>query len=84
MKHVTADALDQLDDVLRRLRGLNGLREKSRGVFYRGSRAFLHFHEDRSGLYADVRLGTEFERMRVTTKAERNRLLSAVRAAVRD
>ncbi len=79
MKHVTAAGLDQLDDMLCQLRGVEGLR----GVFYRGSRAFLHFHEDPSGLYADVRLSTEFERMRVTTKAERNRLLSAVRAAAR-
>jgi hypothetical protein len=83
VKHVTAAGLDQLDDMLCQLRGVEGLREKTRGVFCRGSRAFLHFHEDPSGLYADVRLSTEFERMRVTTKAERNRLLSAVRAAAR-
>jgi hypothetical protein len=83
VKHVTAGGLDELDDVLRELRGVDGLKEKSRGVFYRGSRAFLHFHEDPTGLYADVRFGAEFERMRVTTKAERKRLLSAVRAAAR-
>jgi hypothetical protein len=81
VRHVTAAGLDELDDVVRELRGVDGLKEKSRGVFYRGSRAFLHFHEDRSGLYADVRLDADFERMRVTTKAERKRLLSIVRAA---
>ena len=69
---------------MRALRGLDGLREKSRGVFYRGSRAFLHFHEDPSGMYADVRLSAEFQRMRVTTKGERKRLLSVVRAAARE
>ena len=63
------------------LRALDGLKEKSRGVFYRSSRAFLYFHEDPSGLYADVRLDADFERMRVTTKAERKRLLSVVRVA---
>jgi hypothetical protein len=83
MKHVSASGLDQLDDLLRELRGVDGLKEKKRGVFYRGSRAFLHFHEDPSGLYADVRIDAEFERMRVTTKAERKRLLSVARAAVR-
>jgi hypothetical protein len=83
VKHVTAEGLDELGDVVRELRGVDGLKEKSRGVFYRGSRAFLHFHEDPSGLYADVRLDTDFERMRVTTKAERKRLLSVVRAASR-
>ena len=81
MRHVTAAGLDELDDVLSELRGVDGLKEKSRGVFYRGSRAFLHFHEDPSGLYADVRLDADFERMRVTTKAERKRLLSVVRVA---
>lgn len=83
MKHVSASGLDQLDDLLRELRGVDGLKEKKRGVFYRGSRAFLHFHEDPSGLYADVRIDAEFERMRVTTKAERKRLLSVARAAAR-
>ena len=81
MRHVSAAGLDELDDVLSELRSVDGLKEKSRGVFYRGSRAFLHFHEDPSGLYADVRLDADFERMRVTTKAERKRLLSVVRVA---
>ncbi len=83
MKHAGSEALDQLEDVLNDLRGIDGLVEKKRGVFYRRSRAFLHFHEDPSGLYADVRLDREFERLRVTTKAERRTLLSAVRRAQR-
>ncbi len=84
MKHVTPTGLDELDGLLDDLRGVEGLTEKTRGVFYRGSRAFLHFHEDQTGLYADVRLeGAEFERMRVSTKAERKRVLSRVRAALR-
>ena len=83
MRHVSAAGLDELEDLLLELRRVVGLREKKRGVFYRGSRAFLHFHEDSTGLYADVRVDAEFERMRVKTKAERKRLLSAVRAAVR-
>ncbi|HMF83727.1 MAG TPA: hypothetical protein VKI01_10670 [Acidimicrobiia bacterium] len=84
MKHVTIAGLTELDPLLGELRDVDGLEEKKRGVFYRGSRAFLHFHEDPTGFYADVRLdGTEFERMRVSTKAERKRLLSRVRAAMR-
>jgi hypothetical protein len=83
VKHVSTAGLDELDDLLLELRRLDGLTEKKRGVFSRGSRAFLHFHEDPSGLYADVRIDSEFERMRVTTKAERKRLLSVARAAVR-
>ena len=83
MRHASAAGLDELDDLLLELRGVDGLKEKKRGVFYRGSRAFLHFHEDPTGLYADVRIDAEFERMRVKTKAERKRLLSVARAAVR-
>ena len=29
--------------------------EKKRGVFYFKSRAFLHFHEDPKGMFADIR-----------------------------
>ena len=83
MKHVSTAGLDELDDLLLELRRVDGLTEKKRGVFSRGSRAFLHFHEDPSGLYADIRIDGEFERMRVTTKAERKRLLSVARAAAR-
>jgi hypothetical protein len=81
VKHVTPAGLDDLEQVLSELRRIDGLSEKKRGVFYRGSRASLHFHEDPSGTYADVRVDTEFERFRVTTKAERRRLLSVVRRA---
>ena len=83
MKHVTPAGLDELEEVLSELRRVDGLTEKKRGVFYRGSRAFLHFHEDPTGMYADVRVDTEFERLRVSTKTERRRLLSVVRRAAR-
>jgi hypothetical protein len=83
VKHATPAALDRLEPLLAALRGLEALREKSRGTFYRGSRAFLHFHEDPAGLFADVRLdGAEFARRRVSTQAEQRALLRAVRAAV--
>jgi hypothetical protein len=83
VKHASPAALDELDGVLRALRSVDGLTEKKRGVFYRGSRAFLHFHEDESGLYADVRVDADFDRFRVTTKAERTRLVSLVRRSAR-
>jgi hypothetical protein len=57
-----------------------GLTEKSRGVFYRKSKAFLHFHEDSTGLYADVRLGPEFNRFRVETDGEREALLAQIQS----
>jgi hypothetical protein len=74
--------LDGLEPLLLRLREVPGLVERKRGVFYRGSKAFLHFHEDPTGLHADVRLDTDFERFRVETDDERAALLERVRAAV--
>lgn len=79
MRHATPAALDRLEPLLRELRGCEGLREKKRGTFYRGSSAFLHFHEDPAGLFADVKLaGPEFTRLRATTAAEQRALLGAV------
>ena len=64
---------------LERLRVVPGLVEKNRGVFYVRSKAFLHFHEDPSGLHADVRLGPEFSRFRVETDEERDALLARIK-----
>ena len=67
MKHAGATALDQLEPLIERVRAIPALKEKSRGVFYLKSRAFLHFHEDPKGLFADVRTtdGKDFERFQV-------------------
>ena len=82
VRHATPEDLEELGDLLRRLRELEGLVEKNPGVFYRRSRAFLHFHADPSGLFADVRIGEDFVRQPVSSRADQMRLLEAVRAAV--
>lgn len=84
MKHASSAALDQLEPLLVDLRELPGLRERGRGVFYRRGRAFLHFHQDPSGLFADLRDedGRDFERFEVSESAGRARLLAASRARV--
>jgi hypothetical protein len=79
VRHATPIALDELEPLLARLRRLDGIVEKKRGVFYRGSKAFLHFHEDPQGLHADVRLSADFERFRVQTRSEQDALLVAIR-----
>jgi hypothetical protein len=79
VRHARAAALDELEPLLQQLRPLPGLVEKTRGVFYRQSKAFLHFHEDPTGLYADVRFGDDFERLRVQTPEEREVLLEQIR-----
>lgn len=80
MRHARPDDLGPLDDLLAQLRGLDGLVERSPGTFYRRSKAFLHFHADPAGLFADLKVGDEFERQRVTTKAEQRQLLKQARA----
>jgi hypothetical protein len=78
VRHAKTDALDALEPLLQRLRSVEGLNEKTRGVFYRRSKAFLHFHEDPSGLHADVRLASDFERFRVQTSKERDALVRRI------
>ena len=70
MKHAGADALDALEPVLEQIRKIEGLKEKSRGVFYRKSTAFLHFHEDPAGFFADLKKGDDFVRLPVNNRAE--------------
>ena len=83
VRHITDGGLDSIDELLARVRDIDGLTEKKRGVFYRKSKAFLHFHEDGNDVYADCRLdGAEFDRMRVTTGAEQRKLVAAIRKAV--
>jgi hypothetical protein len=83
VRHITPARLDTIESLLARLRTFPDLAERKRGVFYRRSRAFLHFHEDGDDVYADVRLdGPGFDRMRVTTKADRDAFVRAVRDAL--
>jgi hypothetical protein len=81
VKHAGTAALEGIGDLLQQLRTVPGLVERKQGIFSRRSRAFLHFHEDPSGLYADVRLhpDEDFVRMPINTEAQRRRLLQEVR-----
>jgi hypothetical protein len=82
MRHAGDDVLDRLEPMLTALRAFPELREKKRGTFSRGSKAFIHFHEDPAGLFADVRLGDDFERFDVTTTARQKRLLRKIRSVL--
>jgi hypothetical protein len=70
MRHARDQALDALEPILAGLRELDGLRERKRGAFYRKSSAFLHFHEDPAGLFADLKSGDDFVRLPVNTRLE--------------
>ena len=54
MKHASGPALEALAPLLAELRAMPGLVERKPGIFYFRSAAFLHFHEDAAGLFADV------------------------------
>jgi len=82
MKHAGENALDNLEPVLQDLRGFAGVREKKRGVFYRRSAAFIHFHEDPAGVFADVRIAGRWTRLPVNTAEERDRFRSVVSEAL--
>ncbi|HUC13202.1 MAG TPA: hypothetical protein VMS00_02000 [Acidimicrobiales bacterium] len=81
MKHAGAEALEELNGLVTQLRELDWLRETTPGHFYCKSRSIVHFHEDPTGLYADVRLDPQgrFVRMQVNTKVEQDKLVRDIR-----
>ena len=81
MRHARDQDLDRVEDLLIQLRTLPGLVEKKRGVFYRKSRALLHFHEDPKGMFADI--GDPDERIDVTEAAGQAALMTAARARLK-
>jgi len=78
VKHAGPEALTRLAPLLEQLRNRSALVERRPGVYYLKSRAFLHFHEDPSGDFADVRLADDFERLPVGTKAQRAQLMKRI------
>lgn len=83
MRHAGPAALAQLGPVLRVLRKLPMLVERTPGSFYFKARACLHFHEDGAGLFADFkRDGANFERFVVTTRVEQQSFLDVVQASL--
>lgn len=82
VRHATDEDLDRAEALLAELRQFPELRERKRGSFSHGPRAFLHFHEDAGDLYVDVRLDKAFQRLRVSSRAEQAEFVAAVRAAL--
>jgi hypothetical protein len=78
VRHAGPATLARIAPLLDSLRARAALREERPGVFHLKSRAFLHFHDDPSGVFADVRLADEFVRMRVTSPSEQSDLLERI------
>ena len=77
MKHAGQETLEALAELLAAVRA-RGLKEPRPGIFYRKGKAWLHFHEDKAGLFADIRLGAKWERFRVSDAAEQANLLRLI------
>lgn len=84
MRHAGPLTLGALSGLLAEIRRLPVMVEKKPGIFYTRGKAFLHFHEDPAGLFADARVHEQdFTRYPVNTQAEQAELLAALRAALR-
>jgi len=80
MKHAGKASLDSIAGLLSEVGSRTELTEKKPGIFYRKSKAFLHFHEGPAGMFADVKTGRGFERLPVNTPEQREELLARIAA----
>jgi hypothetical protein len=79
MKHASAKKLKTLAPLLAQLRAYMAPRERKPGTFYRGDAAFLHFHEDPAGIFADVKVASSgFTRVHVDEVKQQAKLLELV------
>lgn len=81
MRHATSPVLDSIEPLLAQLRALP-LREPKRGTFYLKRDAFLHFHEDPAGLFADLKVNGKWQRLKADTPAQRKALVEAARRQI--
>ncbi|MBC7474564.1 MAG: hypothetical protein H7263_09760 [Candidatus Sericytochromatia bacterium] len=69
MKHAQENILDKFVIKINKIRDLTDLKEKKKGIFYKKSSAFLHFHQDNNLLFVDLKI----EKKLVRFKTEENR-----------
>jgi len=79
VRHATPATLDAIEPLLAGIRKVAALRERQQGIFYLKSIAYLHFHEDPAGLFADVKIGGSWKRLEVSSARAKKELLAAVR-----
>jgi len=80
MKHATEQALLSIAGLLAEIRRDARVTERRPGIFYSRGKAFLHFHEDPRGLFADIRGPDDWERFAVGDRAGRASLLARMAA----
>ena len=74
--------LQRLDPWLDEVRGLaiDGLLEKANGAFYKRRIGILHFHELGDGVYADVKIRGEWQRVAIDDEQGRRSVIDLLRA----
>ena len=84
MAHANEAALQPLLPLLRQLREIKPLREKSLGIFYLKGSAFLHFHDAAGTLVADLKKagGSGFDRYPVDTPTDQRKLVDDAKRRV--
>ena len=77
MARADAESLKPLALLLRQLREIKGVKEKSAGIFYGRNEAFIHFHVQEGALFADLKKpgGGGFDRYPLATPAELRQLV---------
>lgn len=83
MRHANELDLENIGGLLARLddmtEGNKVLKRRKVGIYNLGPRAFLHFHEDKGSIYADIRLeGDDFVRLDISSKSDQSELVNRV------
>jgi len=74
--------LGRVGNLLEALRRETVLAETAHGIFHHRGRAFLHFHQDPAGIFADLKIAETWVRLAANTKFEQQHLLKRVRDAL--
>jgi hypothetical protein len=68
MAHAKLDDLKDISTLLREIRGMDAVKEKSPGCFYLKGKGVLHFHVQQGRRFAHVFNGTEWEEVDLPDK----------------
>ena len=81
MARAKQTTLRELEPWLREVRalGIDALVEKANGAFYQRRVGILHFHEDADGVYADVKVAGEWQRVQIDRTPGKRKVLRLLR-----
>jgi hypothetical protein len=76
--HVAPETLDLIDELLAKIRRRAWLTERKRGIFYRKSVGWLHFHGKSGAIVAGLKVGEDWVRYPVDRRKDWSTLLAAL------